>query len=147
MSRTPDPGAPGRVFVDTSYVIALFVTRDEHHAAARGLASAMVRARTRLVTTHAVLLEVGNALARPPYRSAALAILQALESDPAAEIVPVTEGRYAQARALYAARPDQGWGLTDCVSFVVMREFGLTDALTADRHFEQAGYRALLRGG
>ena len=46
---------------------------------------------------------------------------------------------------LYVARPDKDWSLTDCISFVVMRERGITEALTGDRHFEQAGFVALLK--
>jgi len=135
------------VFLDTSYVLALFGPRDAHHVTARTLAAALAHARTRFVTTRAVLLEIGNALARPATRAAAVEILRTLDTDPATEVVPLTDARYAQALALYAARADQAWGLTDCLSFVVMHEFGLTSALTADRHFEQAGFRALLRSG
>ena len=60
------------------------------------------------------------------------------------EIVPASADLFAAAFALYRARADQGWGLTDCSSFVVMRERGLTSALPADAHFRQAGFRALL---
>jgi hypothetical protein len=42
------------------------------------------------------------------------------------------------------ARPDKEWGLTDCVSFVVMQQMSITDALTTDDHFRQAGFRVLL---
>ena len=136
---------PRRVFVDTSYVVALQLPRDQHHAAARAAAVEVLRSRPQQFTTHAVLLEIGDSLARPATRSSALRILRSLESDPATEVVPLTGERYAAGRALYDSRPDQFWGLTDCVSFAVMRELGLTAALTADRHFEQAGFRALLR--
>ena len=47
--------------------------------------------------------------------------------------------------ALYAERPDKDWSLTDCISFVVMRKMDITEALTGDRHFEQAGFTALLK--
>ena len=45
---------------------------------------------------------------------------------------------------LYASRPDKSWSLTDCISFCVMRELGITDVLTTDRHFSQAGFHVLL---
>ena len=61
------------------------------------------------------------------------------------EIVFITEDLYQQALALFCSRLDKEWGLIDCVSFIVMQERGLTNALTADEHFEQAGFRALLR--
>ena len=57
----------------------------------------------------------------------------------------MTAELYQRAFALYCQRMDKEWGLTDCISFVVMRERGLTEALSADKHFEQAGFRALLR--
>ena len=46
---------------------------------------------------------------------------------------------------LYGSRPDKGWSLTDCISFIVMKEQEINRALTADLHFVQAGFRALLR--
>jgi hypothetical protein len=48
--------------------------------------------------------------------------------------------------ALYGERMDKDWPLTDCISFVVMQREGITDALTGDRHFEQAGFVPLLKG-
>lgn len=136
---------PPRVFVDTSYVLALLRPHDQHHGAALALAARLTAARAQLVTTQAVLFEIGNALAKPRYRATAVQVLRALESDPATQVVTMVDGLYVRALAFYEARPDQEWGLVDCASFVVMRELGLSDALTADRHFEQAGFRALLR--
>jgi predicted nucleic acid-binding protein len=46
---------------------------------------------------------------------------------------------------LYRLRPDKDWSLTDCISFVVMAKRGISAALPADRHFEQAGFTALLK--
>jgi predicted nucleic acid-binding protein len=100
-----------------------------------------------LVTTRAVLLEIGNALARQRYRSAAVSLLQALDADPSVEVLPLTEDLYARALQLYCSRPDKEWGLIDCASFVVMSERAMTKALTADEHFQQCGFRALLREG
>lgn len=69
----------------------------------------------------------------------------ALENDPLVEIVSLTDDLYRQALRLYGERADKEWGLTDCISFVVMHERGINAALTADKHFQQAGYQALLR--
>ena len=142
-ASTDLPTLPARMFLDTSYVIARSVLHDQHHAAA--LSARMRRARTRLATTRAVLIEVANSFARQRYRLVAVSVLRGLEVDRATDIVALTDDRYAAAWELYVSRPDREWGLTDCVSFVVMREFGLTHALTAGRHFAQAGFRALLR--
>lgn len=75
---------------------------------------------------------------------AAVQLLASLESDPNVEIVPLTEQLYGEAWLLYQNRSDKEWGLTDCASFVVMRERGMREALTADHHFQQAGFQALL---
>lgn len=132
-------------FLDASYAIALSAPTDEHHDRAAELAERMEAEGTRLVTTRAVVLEVGNAMARLRYRRAAIALLDALESDSTVEIVPLTERLYERAFRLYRDRSDKEWGLTDCLSFVVMEDRELTDALTADDHFRQAGFHALLR--
>jgi predicted nucleic acid-binding protein len=60
------------------------------------------------------------------------------------EVVPVSRALYERAFALYRGRNDKDWGMTDCVSFVVMEDRGIRQALTADDHFRQAGYQALL---
>jgi hypothetical protein len=133
------------VFLDTAYAIALSVASDAHHERAVELADQLEAAATRLVTTRAVLLEIGNALSKQRYRSAAVALLDALEEDAQVEIIPLAESLYEQARELFRNRPDKEWGFIDCVSFVVMQERGITEALTTDEHFEQAGFHALLR--
>lgn len=91
-----------------------------------------------------MILEIGNALARQRYRRAAVELLQALHSDPTVRVIPLSERLYHQAHDLYINRADKEWGLTDCCSFVVMQNGGLREALTADEHFRQAGFRALL---
>jgi predicted nucleic acid-binding protein len=133
------------IFLDTSYAIALSVQNDLHHARALILADDLETTQTRLVTTFAVLLEIGNALAKARYRQAAIALLHSLETDPQIEIVPFSKELYARALNLYTQRPDKEWGLTDCLSFVVMQDRQMTEALTADEHFGQAGFSPLLR--
>lgn len=86
---------------------------------------------------------MADALCDPPNRSTFLALIRALQKDPFTEIVPATPDLFDRGLDLYARRPDKTWSLTDCISFVVMTERGLTEALTGDRHFEQAGFQAL----
>lgn len=135
------------VFVDTAYALALAVAKDRHHEHALSLADQLELAGTRLITTRAVMLEIGNALSKRNRRLAAIELLDSLESDPNVEIVPLSEKLYRQAVQLYQQRPDKEWGLTDCISFVVMQERGISEALTTDDHFRQAGFRALLKAG
>lgn len=133
------------VFPDTSYAIALSVSSDEHHERAVKLAERLEVEGAGLVTTRAVMFEIGNALAGLRYRRAAVQLLDALENDPQVEIVPAAEEICARAFRLYRNRLDKEWGLIDCISFVVMEERGIASALTADDHFRQAGFTVLLK--
>ena len=135
------------VFLDAAYAIALSVPKDSYHQRAVLLADELEASKTRLVTTRAVMLEIGNALSKQRYRHAAVELLRSLEADPNVTIVPLSEDLYAQAFRLYRERPDKDWGLTDCISFIAMQGRKITEALTTDEHFQQAGFRALLLEG
>ncbi len=135
------------IFLDAAYAIALSVPKDSYHQRAVLLADELEASKTRLVTTRAVMLEIGNALSKQRYRHAAVELLQSLEADPNVIIVPLSEDLYAQAFRLYCGRPDKDWGLTDCISFTAMQGRKITEALTTDEHFQQAGFRALLLEG
>ena len=136
-----------KAFLDAAYAIALSAPTDQFHSKAVELAQRMERDDTKTVTTRAVLLEIGNALAKRRYRTDAVSLLEALQEDPNVEIIPLSEELFGRAFDLYQTRPDKEWGLIDCVSFVVMQEQGIIAALTTDDHFRQAGFRVLLREG
>ena len=133
------------VFLDAAFAIALSSPNDFFHQQAVHLADQLQDAGTHLVTTRAVLLEIGNALSKQRYRHAAVSLLKALEADPMVTIIPLTEQLYERSFQLFRERPDKEWGLIDCVSFVVMQERGIWEALTTDGHFQQAGFRVMLR--
>jgi predicted nucleic acid-binding protein len=133
-----------KVFLDAAYAIALSAPNDQHHEFAEILAEQIEMEGTQLITTRAVVLEIGNALAKLRYRNAAIELMDSLEEDPNVEIIPISEEIYRRAFQLYRERPDKEWGLTDCISFVVMKDRGLMNALTTDEHFKQAGFNALL---
>jgi hypothetical protein len=133
------------VFVDSAYLIALAVSDDQHHRAALDLAGALDENDTRFVTTRAIFLEIGSALSKSHLRSAACKIFDLMENDRRVSLVELEPPVLADAYALFRGRMDKEWSLTDCVSFVVMKEWEISDALTTDVHFEQAGFRALLR--
>ncbi|MBD2278512.1 type II toxin-antitoxin system VapC family toxin [Aphanizomenon flos-aquae] len=133
------------IFLDTSFAIALSAITDQSHARAVELAEQIESQNSYLVTTQAILLEIGNALSKQRYRTAAIQLLESLESDPNVEIVPLTNELYNAAFQLFRSRQDKEWGLVDCISCIVMQNRGITDVLTADEHFNQMGFRALLR--
>lgn len=134
-----------RVFLDTSFSIALTIAKDEFHSIALNLAEQIWTNEIKIITTQVVIIEIGNALSKLKYRRAAVKIIEQLESDSNVEITSLTDELYNSAFNLFRNRLDKEWGLIDCISFIVMRERGMTEALTADEHFVQAGFRALLR--
>jgi uncharacterized protein len=125
------------VFLDTGYILALLNTADQWHQAAR---SAALVVPPPFITTEAVLVEIGNALSKVRWRPLDIATLRDLGTDPDVQVVPVDSELFQRAVTLYSSRLDKEWGITDCISFVLMQELGLTHALTTDRHFEQAGF-------
>ena len=133
-----------KFFLDSAYAIALSAVTDQYHNKAEILARQIETDAIQMITTRAVILEIGNALASIRYRAAAIELLDSLEEDPNVKIIALSEELYNRAMKLFRQRPDKEWGLTDCVSFVVMQDYEITEALTADEHFKQAGFRALL---
>ena len=133
------------VFLDTSFAIAVTVTTDRNHEIAVRVARELRSSRAILVTTHSILVEIGDSFSRPPYRAAATQLLRALRGDSGVVVLPVDSDLFSRGYRLFIDRPDKTWGLTDCISFAVVQQRGIRDALTADRHFEQAGFVALLR--
>lgn len=131
-----------RIFVDTLFVIALINQRDQYHSKAVSLAD-LFEGRP-LLTTDAVLLEIGNALARG-YKTEAIEVLDHLLTAEEVEVVRLTPELFEEAFHLYRSYQDKAWGLVDCLSFVVMRRDKVSSALTFDQHFEQAGFQALMR--
>jgi predicted nucleic acid-binding protein len=129
------------VFADTSYFAALLNSDDIHHEQARTWSEAYAG---RVIVTEYVLIELGAFFSRRKHRRLFLALQDDLATDPQTLIVAGSRALYRRGLALFADRLDKDWSLTDCISFSVMIQRKLTDALTADHHFEQAGFRALL---
>jgi hypothetical protein len=130
------------VFADTSYYLALLSESDARHEQAVGLSRSNL---APIVLTDFILLELGNAMHSRASRGMFVGLLRHLRSDPTCMIVPVSKPLFEAGLQLYTQRPDKDWSLTDCTSFAVMRHHRLTDALSADRHFEQAGFKVLLK--
>ena len=129
-------------FIDTQSVVALVNERDQFHEGAVEISRFYVG--QSLVTTVAVLLEIGNALARS-FRGEAVGIIERFLTAVNLTVVRLTPDLFEEGLSLFKSHGDKEGGLVDCVSFVVMRREGLHDALTTDHHFEQAGFNALMR--
>jgi len=134
------------VFLDTNGWIAQVDKQEKNHREAIRLWEEIGRQRRSVVMTDWVIAEAGNGLAKAPYRSSFLSLLRDFLDYPQTRLVFITEELLDRSVALYSNRLDKAWGLVDCASFLVMGDLGIRDALTADRHFEQAGFRCLLGG-
>ncbi|MDP9267404.1 MAG: PIN domain-containing protein [Acidobacteriota bacterium] len=134
-----------RVFADSSYWIALLDPRDELHSKAVAVTNKL--GAPRILTTEMVLVELLNSFSGggPAVRGAATGAVEGLRRDANVIIEPQTPEQFDRGLQYYAQARDKDWSLTDCVSFQVMEEQDIRSVLTHDRHFEQAGYDALLR--
>ena len=136
--------ANNALFLDTAYIYALFNTRDQWYEKAIEWQQKIAIEKIPLLTTQFVLIEIANGLSALKFRQGAAKIIHALEEDASVRIILSSSDLFSQALELYRQRHDKDWGLTDCASFVVMTENDLTDALTTDEHFRQAGFKPLL---
>lgn len=125
------------LFIDTGYVIALINQNDQYHQQAQQLAEQYEGCP--LVTTDAVLLEIGNALSRIA-KTEASQILHYFQQADEVTLIHMNPILFRRALELYEQYQDKSWGLVDCLSFIVMREMDITTALAFDNHFVQAGF-------
>ena len=130
------------LFADTSYYLAIINADDIDRQRAMELGGQW---RGRVVRTDYVLMELGNALSSVSRRHHLVPLIESLKANRKVEVIPANEELFERGLELFGQRPDKEWSLTDCISFVVMQDYGLTDALTTDHHFEQAGFNALLK--
>jgi uncharacterized protein len=133
------------VFADTGYWIALINPADDLHD--RALAVTQQLLPMQIVTTDAVLVELLNGFSGrgDRLRGVAVRLIESLQVDPTVEVVPQATELFNAGLRLYGQRLDKNWSHTDCVSFCVMNDRRIVEALAYDHHFEQAGFVALLR--
>ncbi len=128
--------------VDTGFFLALCQPRDALHPRAQAWAAAIAEP---LLVTEYVLWETVNALSQPLDRPKVHALLRFVRAAPGYEVVPAGRELFERGLQLHEQRPDKEWSLTDCLSFVVMSDRGISRVLSHDHHYEQAGFEALLR--
>jgi len=130
------------ILVDSGFLLAFAQPTDALHRRAEAWAEVI---NEPLLVTEYILLETVNNLSRRADRPRAHRIVTMISGDPNYMLVHASPELLAAGLRLHRERPDKEWSLTDCVSFHLMRERGLTRALAYDLHFEQAGFEALLR--
>lgn len=129
------------IFADTSFFIALVDRSDQHHA---GAVQFLKSNHQPLITTSAIVLELGAFFSDVPLRPSFLASLHAIEKGKV-EVIHVGRELQSQGIEYFGDRPDKDWSLTDCISFVVMKDRDIRESATSHRHFKEAGFIAILR--
>ena len=132
------------VFIDTLYWVALINPQDQWHESAVQVRAALIPFHG--VTTETVLIEVANYFCASGVggRATVAGVISDILNDPEIEIIPHTRETFLSGLELYEARLDKGYSLSDCISMNAMRERGLTEVLTHDKHFAQEGFSILL---
>jgi predicted nucleic acid-binding protein len=134
-----------KVFVDTAAWLALLNIDDIWHQQAKQIRLELVKQNYIFITTEFVLLEVGDALCSQVLRKNTANFLHNIYQLKSTKIITLSQELFQLGLSLYEQRLDKDWGLTDCISFVVMQREQIQEAFTSDKHFEQAGFIRLLQ--
>lgn len=133
------------VFVDTSALIAIGNTRDSFHSQAVRVRNELKQFRRNFITTNAILLEFGNAFSQAKHRPAAVKMIEAVRASSKWKCVSIDEALVERGLQKFKQVIDKEWGIVDCISMIVSKDNKVTEIFTADHHFEQAGFKILLK--
>ena len=131
------------IFLDTSYILALILKDDAFNSKAKTISESLEISTINVFTTELVLVEIADSLAKIKVRHKCIPIITRLRAT--TNVIKMNDGNIAEAWDLFNERVDKEWGYTDCFSFKVMEEYSIKQALTTDKHFEQAGFEILLK--
>lgn len=137
------PYVPSILFLDTVFIVGFLNRKDPWHKTAVSLFP-LLQQVPHTITTEAILIETGNALASID-RALATSFIDSCYSTPSLEIISVSSDYFQAGLDIYELHLDKTWGLTDCISFAVMKELHIQHAMTNDVHFAQAGFIAIMR--
>ena len=131
------------VFLDTAYILALVIENDKHHDLAIRMSKQIKAEKIYLVTTEAVLIEVAGFLGKVKFRNQCNITVNEIRKNVLVE--KIIDENLNLSWSMYEKMSDKEWSMVDCYSFIVMKKYGLKQALTTDKHFEQAGFERLLK--
>ena len=136
-----------KIFVDTSGWASLFDPKDKYHSQANAIYKTFREPGTRLITTNYIIAELAALLTSPLRisRNRIVNYIDGLRTSELVDLLHIDEFIENRAWKLFKNRDDKEWSLVDCSSFVLMTQYEITDALTNDHHFEQAGFVRLLK--
>ena len=132
------------IFVDTSGFFALLVKKDDQHEQARTILHQAGKRGTPFLTTDYVLDETATLLMARGHGYLLQGFFDNILKSKACQLVWTGATNFHTTTAAFLKYHERGWSFTDCLSFQVMTERKLQKALTKDKHFQQAGFKALL---
>lgn len=133
------------VFGDTGYFIALVNKKDQYHRQAKKWARRLTKEKISCHISIPIVFEIADGFSKIGRREIGIDLLEQISNSVNFIVHSFSEALYNNAKKLYIARKDKEWSLTDCYSFELMKELNISQVLSADKHFEQAGYEILLK--
>ena len=133
------------IFVDTSALIALGNKRDKYHHQAIEINNFLKQANVNYFITSAIILEFGNAFSPVNLKRTAIQIIDSINMSKKWKRIDINKSYIEKGFQKYKKFQDKDWGLVDCTSMIIALEFGIKEIFTADKHFEQAGFKILLK--
>ena len=133
------------VFIDTSALIAMGNKRDQFHQQAIRLRKQLIRSKKTHITTSAVLMEFGNAFSPIPLRPTAIRLIETIKISRFWKVVTINDDLFDRGLAKFKHITDKNWSLIDCISIIVAEELDISEVFTNDHHFEQAGFKILMK--
>ncbi|MCI0494404.1 PIN domain-containing protein [candidate division KSB1 bacterium] len=133
------------VFVDTSALIAMCNKRDQFHQQAIELRNQFIRSKRAHITTSALLMELGNAFSPIQLRSTAIRLIETIKISRFWQVIPINDDLFDRGFAKFKQMADKEWSLVDCISIIIAEELHITEIFTNDHHFEQAGFKILMK--
>lgn len=133
------------IFLDTAFAYALVNKSDEWHSEAVALQKEVSKNKTILLTSEYVLWEIANGLSAINYKMKAGILIRVLMNNPYIKLVPSSSSLLSEGLNLYEKYSDKDFSLTDCISFIIMNQFNVEEVLSSDRHFEQMGFKTLMK--
>jgi hypothetical protein len=133
-----------KVFIDTSAWIALVNKSDKFYQKSIEVQKMLIDENYELITSDYILVEIANGLSKIKYRDTAINLVNSILTSSDVELIRINDDLFYKSWELFSSRDDKDWGFTDCSSFIVMNEYGIKEAFSADVHFKQAGFIVLL---
>jgi predicted nucleic acid-binding protein len=131
------------LFLDTGYLIALEDASDQYHQEVAKHWPKFLASKPSLVTTTYVFDEVVTFFNNRGLHQKAVELGDALTGSSFIELIHVDQALFDEGWRYFRKHKDKTYSLTDCLSFVIMKQRGIKTALTFDKHFKQAGFGRL----